>query len=313
VTILQRSDRLMGKQLDAVASELLATELRQRGIEIVFHAALVELAGADQIKAVRISTPNAEGFSDFRTLEANLFVFATGTVPNKELAGAAQLDCEKGILVNEYLQTSDPAILAIGECAQFQDYLAGTTAGVRAQARAAAEYLRGHEQAPFSPVPMGNILKIADFQLATAGITDVPAEALPEEYEVVTLQDSRRRYYQKCIIRNDRLLGVICMGDTRMFGQYLEWMQSGLELEGLRETLLRSGPAAAPMDGKLVCSCHQVGAGTIEKAIPVCGGDLQKVCTTTRAGSGCGSCRPEVAAILTRWRKIARPAAALAS
>ncbi|HVT83266.1 MAG TPA: molybdopterin-dependent oxidoreductase, partial [Phycisphaerae bacterium] len=172
VTILQRSDRLMGKQLDATASRHLAKELALRGIHVVFNAALVELAGTETLTAVRYAVANPDGHTELHTQNAELAIFATGTIPNKELAGAARLDCDKGILVNEFMQTSDPHIFAIGECAQHGDYLAGTTAGAAAQARALAEYLRGNEHEPFKPIPAANILKVRDLQLAAAGITD---------------------------------------------------------------------------------------------------------------------------------------------
>ncbi len=305
VTILQRSDRLMGKQVDATASAHLAEELALRGITVLFHTALVELVGTDRLHGVRITRPAdatqfpIAGYEAPASLPCDLFIFATGTVPNKEIAGAARLDCDKGILVNEHLQTSDPHIFAIGECAQFQDFLAGTTASADAQALALAEFLRGHEHAPFKPSPPANILKIKGLQLAAAGITDPPHD---DTFEIVSLHDPRSRLYQKCIIKDDRLVGAICMGDSRDFPRYLQWIQSGLELEDLRQQLLRGETQSAPLDGKLICSCHQIGSGTIEKAAPELGCELQAVCAATKAGAGCGSCRPEVAAILARIR-----------
>jgi ferredoxin-nitrate reductase len=303
VVVLQRSDRLMGKQLDAVAAGHLAEELALRGIRVLFNTALVELAGGERLEAVRVAGPGGE-----QKLPADLFVFATGTVPNKELAGAAGLDCNKGVLVNSFLQTSDRSIFAIGECAEHDGQTYGTTPAAEAQARALAEYLRGNEHAPYRGTVAANILKIPGLSLAAAGITD-PPEVEPGEtpYEVVTLHDPRVRYYQKCVVRNDRLVGAICMGDTANFSQYLDWIASGLELEDLRATLLRPGAGAAkPVKGALVCSCHHVGAGTIEEAAAGAGYDLGKVCAATRAGTGCGSCKPEVLAIVQRMLKAQR-------
>ncbi len=312
VTILQRSDRLMSKQLDAIASAHLSEELAYRGITIHFNSSLVELVGTERIESVRIQSSASESVKnsadsapapvDNRALKisADLFIFATGTLPNKELAGAARLDCDMGILVNDHLQTSDPNIFAIGECAQFESYLAGTSAGADSQAVALAEFLRGHDHAPFKPAPAANILKINGLELAAAGITDPPHD--DDSFEIVSLHDPRNRFYQKCIIKDDRLVGVICMGDCRDFPRYLQWIQSGLELEELRQQLLRGETPSPPVDGKLICSCHQVGSGTIEKAATDRGCELEAVCSATKAGAGCGSCRPEVAAILARIR-----------
>jgi ferredoxin-nitrate reductase len=313
VTILQRSDRLMGKQLDQTASTHLARELALRNITVRFNTTLVELVGADRLTGVRLAGISGQWpVTSGRTpppdhwplttdhLPCDLFIFATGTLPNKELAGAARLDCDKGILVNEHLRTSDPNIFAIGECAQFHDHLAGTTAAAERQAAALAEFLRGREHAPFRPVAQANILKIRDFRLAAAGITDPPPDDL--SYETITFHDPRRRIYQKCIIQNDRLVGTICLGESGNFPRCLDLIQNGLELEDLRDTLLRAGASSQPPDGKLICSCNQVGAGTIEKCASACGHDLSRVISTTRAGAGCGSCRPEVAALLARIR-----------
>ncbi|HVS70461.1 MAG TPA: molybdopterin-dependent oxidoreductase [Phycisphaerae bacterium] len=295
VTILQRSDRLMGRQLDAVASACLARELANRRIDIRFNTTLVEAVGEQRLKGVRVQT-RSEASSELSAIPADLLIFATGIVPNKELAGAALLDCNRGVLVNEHLQTSDPAIYAIGECAEFQGHTFGTTSAATEQARALAEHLRGNDHAPYKPTTTANILKLHGFQLAAAGETD--PDPLDESAEVVTLYDARKRYYQKCVLRNDRLVGVICVGDTRRFSQYLDWISTGMELDGLRETLLRPAAGASDSQGPIVCSCHGVGAETIREAAAVHQCDLAKVCSATKAGTGCGSCKPEIVELL---------------
>jgi ferredoxin-nitrate reductase len=301
VTVLQRSDRLMGKQLDAVAAGHLADELRLRGIDVLFNTALVALAGDAHLSAVRVHQSGADGRGDV-TLPAEVFVFATGTVPNKELAGAAGFDCGKGVLTDRHLRTSDPAVFAVGECAEVDGHLAGTTPGVEAQARALAEFLRGNEHAPYRPMVGANVLKVRGLSLAAAGVTDAAAD--DPAYEQVVLHDPRRRFYQKCVIANGRLVGAICLGDTRRFAQYLDWIESGLELDDLRDTLFRPGEVATAAGhvGPLVCSCNHVTAGAIEAAAAGCGYDPERVGGATRAGTGCGSCRPEIFALLQRLR-----------
>jgi ferredoxin-nitrate reductase len=317
VTLLQRSDRLMSKQLDPTASALLTEELRARNIEVLFHTTPIELVGTDKLTAVRTTTqPSVLSPQHFSSLPADIFIFATGTTPNKELAGTARLDCDKGILINHHLQTSDPAIFAIGECAQLDDYVPGTTPAAEAMARALAEFLRGNDHAPFRPTPSANILKIHGLSLAAAGATDPSPDdpALPaNEIETVTLLDSRHRFYQKCVIHKDRLIGAICMGDTQNFSQYLEWIAAGTELEDLRRTLLRPGAGAAPpLDGPLICSCHHVGAGTITSAAADNHYSLPQVCAATRAGTGCGSCKPEIARLIKQCQPAPQePAPAL--
>jgi ferredoxin-nitrate reductase len=183
-------------------------------------------------------------------------------------------------------------------------------------AKALAEFLRGNDHAPFRPTPSANILKIHVLSLAAAGATDPSPDdpALPaNEIETVTLLDSRHRFYQKCVIHKDRLIGAICMGDTQNFSQYLEWIAAGTELEDLRRTLLRPGAGAAPpLDGPLICSCHHVGAGTIASAAADNHYSLPQVCAATRAGTGCGSCKPEIARLIKQCQPAPQePAPAL--
>ncbi|MGN6370783.1 MAG: molybdopterin-dependent oxidoreductase [Phycisphaerae bacterium] len=314
VTILQRSDRLMGKQLDETSSRYLAEEVQNRGIHHLFHTVPTEIREG----SVRVMTMDggASGTTE-SVLPSDLFIFATGIVPNKEIAGTAYLDCDRGILINQHLQTSDPHIFAIGECAELDSQTFGTTAAAQEQARALAEYLRGTEHAPYKPTVSANILKIHGLQLASAGCTD-PDPADPE-IETVLLNDHRKRYFQKLVLKRDRLIGAICMGDTAEFSRYLEWISSGWELDEDRETLLRPSAVGRPaLDGPLVCSCHHVGRHTIEKAaggkdsagegavnggvsddLPShCRGLVERVCEMTKAGTGCGVCRPEIMQIV---------------
>jgi ferredoxin-nitrate reductase len=283
VTILQRSGRLMGKQLDESAAALLAEEVKDRGIEILFNEQVAYLGNAAAMEKIHLQSG--------KELPCDMFIFATGVTPNKELGGAARLDCGKGVIVNKYMQTSCERIFAIGEVAEFEEQTYGTTPAAEAQARALVEYLRGNLHSPYRGSVTANILKIHGLSLASAGVVDTTEHP---EAQCVTLADPQHRFYQKCVVENDRLIGTILMGDTSRFAEFLEWIESGLELEERRASLLRPGGAEARLDGALVCSCNHVGAGTITKAIAACGADLAAVCSSSRAGSSCGSCRPEV-------------------
>lgn len=314
VAILQRSDRLMGKQLDAVAATHLAENMRDLGVQIQFDAALEEVVGDQQVTAVRYLN-RVTGQEE--SLPCDLLVFATGIVANKELAGAAGLNCERGILIDEHLRTSHEGIFAIGECAQLGEQTFGTTPAAEQQARALAEFLRGNLHAPYRGTVGANILKVHGVQLASAGIIefasddrrsgDLPPES---EVEILTLHDPAQRYYQKLLIHRDRLIGAICMGDTSRFSEYLDLIATGMELDDKRATLLRPGVAAAPLDGALVCSCNYVGENTIRNAAASCGGNLQRVCAATRAGTSCGSCKPEIQKLIQQVtiHAVTRPA-----
>ncbi len=308
----------MGKQLDMQAAGLLAEEIRDRTIDIHFNTSLIGVLGTDKVESIRILS----SLSREQILTCDMLIFATGIIPNKELAGAAGLDCERGILISQHLQTSDVNIFAIGECAQLGEQTFGTTPAAEEQAGALAQFLRGNLHAPYKGTTTANILKVHGLQLASAGQVEeiphppvdvlLPPDPTPlPNTEVIILSDLTKRYYQKLLIQNDRLIGAICLGNTSSFHKYLNLIALRLELDDARETLLRPGGAGEALDGRLVCSCNHIGENTILKSIPMCGNNLQKICAATRAGTTCGSCKPEIEQLIQKAlpspRTISRP------
>lgn len=286
VTVLQRSERLMGRQLDAKAGTYLAQALSERGMHIRFKAQVESLVGSPGLTGVRLQ--------DGTLLPADVVVFATGTAPNAELARQALITCSTGIIVDERLRTSDPAICALGEVSDYQGTAAGTTAAAERQAWHLVEDLRGNLFAPYRGALNSNILKVHGVQLATVGDTD------PDDptTQTVIFEDVEAGIYQKAVIKDDRLIGVLLFGDTTGFATYRDLVANRTELEDQRATLLRGGSAATAVDGALVCSCNRIGANTITKAIADGCTTLAAVCAKTAAGTSCGSCRPEVAQLL---------------
>jgi len=286
VTVLQRSERLMGRQLDAKGGAYLAQSLIDRGIKIRFKAQVDTLEGAVALRGARLT--------DGTVLPADVVIFATGTAPNAELARQALITCSTGILIDEHLRTSDPAICALGEVSDYQGLSAGTTAAAERQAWHLVEHLRGNLFAPYRGALNSNILKVHGVQLATVGDTD------PDDptCQSVVFEDVEAGIYQKAVIKDDRLIGVLLFGDTSGFSTYRDLVANRTELEDQRATLLRGGSAATAVDGALVCSCNRIGANTITKAIAEGCATLAAVCTKTSAGTSCGSCRPEVAQLL---------------
>jgi len=143
-----------------------------------------------------------------------------------------------------------------------------------------------------------NILKMEGLHMSSIGMTEAPAN--DPAYEEIVFIDKSKRYYKKCIVHQDRLVGAILIGDKNEFLEFRDLIAKGTELSEKRLQLLRASQKAEPMYGKLVCSCNNVGQGNLEKAIHEGCTDFQKLCQKTGAGTGCGSCRPEVRAILER-------------
>ena len=115
-----------------------------------------------------------------------------------------------------------------------------------------------------------------------------------DDYDEIIFIDKAQKYYKKCIIHNDRLIGAILMGDKSEFAEFKELIENEVELSEKRMQLLRSGEKGEPLTGQLVCSCNNVGTGNIEKAFKEGCNSLTETCQRTGAGLGCGSCKGEI-------------------
>jgi ferredoxin-nitrate reductase len=290
VTVIQRISRLMDRQLDPLGSQLLHEELTDKGIEIFYNDEIETFIGKDTIEGIRLKSG--------QKIACGALVIAIGTTPNSELAKAADLTCKRGVVVNEYLQTSDPNIYAIGEIAEFQGFLYGITAAAEQQADIVARYLNGDIAAYYQGSLLMNILKVQGTDICSLGLAEAPPDN--PAYEEVLFMDKAKRYYKKCIIHNDRLVGAILIGDKSEFAEFRDLIGKKMELSEKRLQLLRSNQKAEPMLGKLVCSCGGVGEGNIVNKIKEGCTELKPLCQASGAGLGCGSCRPEVQAILER-------------
>ncbi|NCI47700.1 molybdopterin-dependent oxidoreductase [Sediminibacterium sp. WSJ-3] len=287
VTIVQRISRLMDRQLDPLGSQLLHEELSDKGVDIYYNDEIERFLGNHTISGIRLKSG--------LVVHCQAVVIAIGTVPNIEIAKAGELACKRGVLVNEYLQTSHPDIFAIGEIAEFKGFLYGITAAAEQQAEIVVAYLSGDISKYYTGSLLMNILKMHGTELCSLGEVECPNDPA---YEEVVFIDKAKRYYKKCIIHNDRLIGAILIGDKSEFLEFRNLIEQKIELSEKRLQLLRSGKAAEPVIGKLVCSCNNVGEGNLVNRIKDGCKDHLQLCQITGAGMGCGSCRPEVKAIL---------------
>ncbi|MDP4253809.1 MAG: molybdopterin-dependent oxidoreductase [Bacteroidota bacterium] len=287
ITIVQRISRFLNRQLDPLGSQMLHDEIVDQGCEVYYSDEVHLFYGQTRLTGIRLRSG--------RMIDCDALVFAIGTVPNIGIARASGLQCQRGVIVNQYLQTSDPDIYAIGEIAEYKGILYGFTAAAEQQARVVARYLDGDIASYYEGSVMMNIIKIHGFDLCSIGIPECPNE---QDYEEIVFIDKARRYYKKCIIHGDRLVGAILIGDKEEFREFRELIAGGIELNEKRLGLLRSGKKAAPISGALVCSCNNVGIGNLKERIAGGCHDLAALSAVTGAGTGCGSCRPEIKKIL---------------
>ncbi|MGL1885910.1 MAG: molybdopterin-dependent oxidoreductase [Reichenbachiella sp.] len=290
VSIVQLSTRLMERQLDTMASTLLRQLMEEMDVKVYTNDEVQSIRSNEKAKTVEADLKSG------KTLHCNAVVFAIGTRPNSELAKEIGIKCGRGITVNEYLQTSDPSVYAIGEIAEFRQFMNGTTAAAEDMADISARHIAGDLTALYNgTVPM-NILKFPDLDLCSIGMPDPPPSM--KDFEEILFIDKSLKYYKKCIIHEDKLIGAILMGDKSEFAEFKELIENQVELSDKRKELLRSGDTGEPMIGKLVCSCNNVGTGNLENAIQSGCDNLIDVCQATGAGLGCGSCKGEISQMI---------------
>ncbi len=202
VSLLHRGNHLMDSQLDEHSAELLRASLATRGITSILQAQTVAYAGdpAGNVRAVRLS--------DGREIPAQRVVVAAGVRPDIALAQAAGLDCDRGILVSDTLQTSDPAISAIGECCQQGELTAGLVAPCWQQAEALAARLAG------APV-VSPVMHRVPLRLKVTGIDVFCAGELHggDGAQIHTVSDPVDGHYRRLLLRDNRLTGVLLWGD----------------------------------------------------------------------------------------------------
>jgi ferredoxin-nitrate reductase len=277
----------MSQQLDALGSQLLQEKMADLGCHLYFNDEVELYYGRAHLSGV--------GLKSGRRLDCDALLLAIGTTPNLELARDCGLTCRRGVVVDGHLQTSDPSVYALGEIAEFEGALFGITAAAEQQAAVLARYLSGDVASRYQGSTLMNIIKIPGFDLCSIGLAERPNTT---DYEEIVFIDQAQRYYKKCIIHQDRLVGAILIGDKNEFQEYRDLIANRTELGEKRLRLLRSGAPPTPLLGKLVCSCHNVGAENLRQAIAQGCASVKALGTATGAGTGCGSCRPEVQRLL---------------
>ncbi|UCE92542.1 MAG: molybdopterin-dependent oxidoreductase [Flavobacteriaceae bacterium] len=292
ITIVQRASRLMERQLDLVASRILAEDVQERGIQIYFDNEVSTVFEDEDPNTLEITLKTG------KVIYADAIVYAIGTIPNIEIAKNAKINCRRGAIVNHHLQTNDPSIFALGEIAEFNNNLYGITSAAEQQAEIAVNFLMGDYTSIYSGSVLMNILKFDDLDLCSIGVVNFPRS--DNSVEEVIFTDLNKRYYKKCIIRNDRLIGAILIGDKNEFAEYKSLIEEEIELGDLRDKILRSNEQSTPVLGKIICSCSQIGQGNLEEIIESGCSSFNELCKSSGAGMGCGSCKPEVKAIFDK-------------
>ncbi|HTE40497.1 MAG TPA: nitrite reductase small subunit NirD [Steroidobacteraceae bacterium] len=232
VTVVHLLDTLMERQLDKPAAQLLRASLEKRGLKFHMPAQTAEILGDTRVTGVR--------FANGTEIAADIVVMAVGIRPNTELAQSAGLRCERGVLVNDTLQTFDPSIYAVGECVQHRNHTYGLIAPLWEQARVCATHLAELGVSRYRGSLTSTQLKVTGIDLFSAGdFVGGPGT------ESLVMRDARRGVYKRLIIQDNKVRGAVLYGDVKDGPWYLELMSQERDIGALRDKLLFGAAYAA--------------------------------------------------------------------
>ncbi len=285
VTVVHLMDTLMERQLDATGGVYLKRRIEGLGIRVMLPKQTAALLGNGRVEGLRFTTGEE--------LKAELVVIAAGIRPNAALGRQAGLEVNRGIVVNDFMETSDPAIFAVGECTEHRGQIFGLVAPLFDQARVLAATITENRGPVFSGAAPAAKLKIMGVDIFSAGSID-EAEA---GVEAIRYEDPALGAYKKLLLKDNRLRGMILVGDVQDEHIYMDWMRSGTDLGPLRRQLLfppaqDPGLEVADMpDSETICGCNGVRKGDMIQAIHKHGiTTLGQLKARTKASTSCGSC-----------------------
>lgn len=231
VTVLHLMDRIMERQLDSRASSLLKQSIEAKGINIITQANTEQLLGEDDhVKQIQLK--------DGTVLDADLVVFAVGIRPNMALAQSAGLRCNRGVIVNDTMQTFDPSIYAVGECIEHRGQTFGLVEPLWGQACICTSHLAEHGSLVFKAPTVPTQLKVSGCDVFSAGRIDLENGEPQDDYEDIILNDEKRQIYKRIIIQKDKVIGAVLFGDTEDGAWYAELISDQTPISNIRNKLL---------------------------------------------------------------------------
>ena len=227
VTVIHNNDVLLNRQMDKTAAGLLQTALEQRGLTFKLSAKVTALIGDNQrhISAVK--------FADGSVLACDVFIAAIGVRPNIALAQQAGLYCERGIVVNDTMQSYDPSIYAVGECVQHRGDTFGLVAPLFEQAKVCANHLSAHGVAQYTTLPTATKLKVTGINVFSVG--DFLGDA---RCETIYFTDPALGIYKKLVLKTDKLIGAVLYGDTADGAWYQELLEQQADITAIRDGMI---------------------------------------------------------------------------
>ncbi|WNV80122.1 nitrite reductase large subunit NirB [Bacillus atrophaeus] len=290
VNVIHHSFSIMQKQLDQTASHMLKSSLERKGLAFLLQKDTEAILGNSRASGVR--------FTDGSSIEADLIVMAAGVRPNIQLAASAGISTNRGIIVNEYMQTSMPNVYAVGECAEHNGIVYGLVAPLYEQGKALATHICGVLGEGYQGTPQSAALKIAGIEVWSAG--KVLADKTTTS---IQLYDEQAGIYKKALFQDDKLSGVILFGDTRDKQQLLDSLLKQRDISIVKKQLIEPNQTANVFESmpasETICQCNSVTKGSMMEAVYTKGlKTVEEVRNCTKASGSCGGCKPLVEELL---------------
>jgi nitrite reductase (NADH) large subunit len=297
VDVVHLTDFLMDRQLDELASKLLQESLEKQGMNFLLNKESAEIVGENRVTGLR--------FMDGTYTDADLVVMAVGIKPNVELAKKSGILVERGIVVNDYLETDVPNIYAVGECVQHRGMVYGLVAPLYEQGAVLAKHLVGADTKPYEGSVLYTKLKVSGVDVFSAGdFVD------KEGTKAIRVHDEFSGVYKKVVVKNEKIIGAVLFGDTSDGTRLMRLIREETNIGGLDKTTIledkagkaqssSKGGVAEMSDEEIICGCNGVSKGMICSTIKEQGlTTVEEVKNCTSASRSCGGCKPLVADLL---------------
>ena len=300
--VVEFAPRLMAVQIDDLGGQVLRKKIEHLGVKVHTQKATQSIeAGSNSTHVMK--------FADGSELETDIVLFSAGIRPRDELARQSGLVLGErgGIVINDYCQTSNPDIYAIGECALWQNKIYGLVAPGYDMARIAAKHVMQQESNQFKGADMSTKLKLMGVDVASIG----DAHAITPNALSYFYSDENSMVYKKIVVNSDKtkLLGAVLVGCAKEYGDLLQMMLNGSALPELPESLIMPGYTSAPSksggsgvdllpDSATICSCNNVSKADICQAIMDGSTSLGAIKKCTKAATACGGCSALVTQVL---------------
>ncbi len=292
VTVSHLMDSLMELQLNKDAALYLEKQFKQLGIQFIMNTYATNIiAKGEKFKV---------DFKDDKIIETDAIIINCGIKPEKSIGEKAGLQTNKGIIVNDKLQTSDENIYALGECIEYKNHTYGVIAPIYEQARTLAKIFAGEEAVyPNSTLPPAKLKG----EIAAIAMGKINEE---QNDEIVSYKNPKTNIYKKLIIKDDRLIGAHLVGEDLNSDALGVYYTAKLPLPNRIEQILFPGvhnPGSSSLavywpNDITICDCNGISCGTIREAVRKYGNDIDRIVKITRAGTACGTCKNRIQSII---------------